>query len=207
MNRLVNDLIRRGYLKTDLVIEAFSEISRVEFVREEFIGQAFSDIALPIGYGQTISQPSTVAFMLKLLKLERGQNILDIGSGSGWTVALLCYITGRHGRVTAVEIKGSLKEYGEINVNKFHFLRENGERIAEFYLRDGSDGLPENAPYDRILVSAFSDSIPEKLKDQLKIGGVMVMPIGNSIWRLEKKSEKEYITQKYPGFSFVPLIS
>ncbi len=92
MSKLVNELIRQGYLKTDLLIEAFSEISRVEFVPHELEKEAEANVALPIGYGQTISQPLTVALMMELLDPQRGQNVLDIGSGSGWTTALLCYI-------------------------------------------------------------------------------------------------------------------
>jgi len=84
MSKLVNELIRQGYLKTDLIIDAFSEISRIEFVPHEFEKESEANIALPIGYGQTISQPLTVAFMLELLDPRRDQNILDIGSGSGW---------------------------------------------------------------------------------------------------------------------------
>ena len=103
MNSLINNLIRNGYLKSDLIIDAFSEISRIEFVPKEFEKDANADIALPIGYGQTISQPKTVAIMLELLDSQRGHNILDIGSGSGWTTALLCCIVGKGGRVTAVE--------------------------------------------------------------------------------------------------------
>ena len=206
MNRLINELIRKGYLKTDLIIEAFSEISRVEFVKEEFISQAYADIPLPIGFGQTVSQPSTAAFMMELLSPESGQNILDVGSGSGWTVAILCYIVGRSGRVTALEIREDLKKYGEKNVDKFHYLRDGQDGIAEFYCQDGRKGFKKYAPFDRILVSAFAGEVPEELKKQLKVGGILVIPVGNEIWKMKKKSEEEYETQKYPGFSFVPLV-
>jgi len=113
MSKLVNELIRQGYLKTDLIIDAFSEISRIEFVPHEFEKESEANIALPIGYGQTISQPLTVAFMLELLDPRRDQNILDIGSGSGWTTALMSYVAGQNGRITAIDRKEELKKMGE----------------------------------------------------------------------------------------------
>lgn len=206
MSKLVNELMRQGYLKTDLIIDAFSEVSRVEFVPHELERESEANIALPIGYGQTISQPLTVAFMLELLDPKRDQNVLDVGSGSGWTTALLSYIVGRRGRVIALERKEELKKIGERNVDKFGYIRDGKDGIAEFYLKDGSKGYPENAPYDRILVSASADCVPNDLKEQLKIGGKMVIPVRNSIWYMEKKGENDFIKEEYPGFEFVPLI-
>jgi protein-L-isoaspartate(D-aspartate) O-methyltransferase len=206
MNSLINNLIKEGYLKTDLIIEAFSEISRVEFVPPELEDAALADAAFPIGYGQTISQPKTVAIMLELLSPDRGQNILDVGSGSGWTTALLSYIVGSGGRVTAVERIPDLLERGKDNVKKFNYLREGNKGIAEFHLGDGRQGFAQNAPYDRILVSASADEPPQILKDQLKIGGVMVIPIKDDVWVLVKKSEIDFEIEKYPGFRFVPLV-
>jgi protein-L-isoaspartate(D-aspartate) O-methyltransferase len=206
MNNLINKLIKDGYLKSDLIIEAFSEISRSEFIPDNLEKDANADIALPIGYGQTISQPKTVAFMLELLSPERGQNVLDVGSGSGWTSALFCYIVGRHGRVTSLEIIEKLMEWGKSNVGKYgNYLRDGQEGIAEFYSTDGRRGFKKYAPYDRILVSASCESVPEDLKNQLKIGGKMVIPVGDSLWFLERKSEKEFYKEEYPGFAFVPL--
>lgn len=206
MNRLINELIRFGYLKNDLIIEAFSEIDRVEFVPENLSSEASSDVALPIGYGQTISQPKTVAMMFELLEPQRNQNILDVGSGSGWTTALLCYIVGRRGRVTAVERIEKLKEYGENNVGKYsNYLRDGQDGMAEFHLGNGAEGFKKNAPYDRILVSASAREVPQELKDQLKIGGKMVIPVGESIWYLEKEAGDKFRKEEYPGFVFVPL--
>lgn len=205
MNNLINQLIKDGYLKSDLIIDAFSEISRVEFLPTNLEGEAFSDVALPIGYGQTISQPRTVATMLELLEPERGQNVLDIGSGSGWTTALLCYIVGRQGRVTAIERIEKLMEWGKGNVDKYNYLRDGQEGIAEFYCEDGNKGFKKYAPYDRILVSASADIIPEPLKEQLKIGGKMIIPVRNSLVYLEKKGEKDFHKEEFPGFAFVPL--
>ncbi|MFA5776823.1 MAG: protein-L-isoaspartate O-methyltransferase [Parcubacteria group bacterium] len=203
MIRLVNDLMRKGYLKSDIIIDAFSEIGRIEFVPSEFEKEAEANIPLPIGYGQTISQPLTMAFMFELLNPEKGQNILDIGSGSGWTTALLSYIVGLKGKIIALERILELCEQGKKNTDKFHFVRDG---IAEFYCEDGNNGFEKNAPYDRILVSAMTDDVPDALKSQLKIGGKMVIPVHNDIWYLEKKGEDDFYKEEFPGFSFVPLI-
>lgn len=204
MSKLVNDLIKNGYLKTDIIIDAFSEINRIEFIPEELEKEAEKNIALPIGYGQTISQPLTVAFMFELLDPQREQKILDVGSGSGWTTALLSYIVGNQGKVIGVERLEELKKIGEKNADKYGYVKKG---IAEFYASDGSIGFPPAAPYDRILVSASADKIPQELKDQLKVGGKLVMPIKNSIIYLEKKSENDFYKEEFPGFVFVPFIA
>ncbi len=207
MNSLINNLIKDGYLKTDLIIDAFSEISRLEFLPEDLEAEFLADVALPIGYGQTITQPKTVAIMLELLEPERGQNILDVGSGSGWITALLCYIVGREGRVTALERIEKLAMWGKNNVAKYKGYVENlDEGIAEFHVLDGKKGFPDNAPYDRIIVSASANVIPEELKNQLKVGGKMVIPVKNSLVYLEKRDEDNFYKEEYPGYNFVPLI-
>ncbi len=204
MSKLVNDLVKKGCLRTSRTVDAFSEIGRLEFVPEEFVLQADIDVALPIGHGQAISQPSIVALMFELLDPQEGQKILDVGSGSGWTTALLSYVVGEKGEVVAIERNASLKKMGEYNVDKFKYIKDGR---AQIFLGDGSAGLPAEAPFDRILVSAAAEEVPEALKDQLKIGGKMVIPIRNSLIYLEKKSENEFIKEEYPGFSFVPLIA
>lgn len=203
MSRLVNNLIRLGYLKSDLVIDAFSEINRIEFIPEALSSDADADVALPIGFGQTISQPRTVAFMLELLQPKRGQTILDVGSGSGWTSALLGYIVGQKGKVVAIEHLHELFEFGMNNIDKFGYVSKG---IVECYETDGYLGNDIYAPYDRILVSAAVDDIPDALKRQLKVGGIMVIPVHNDIWYVEKRGEDDFYKEEFTGFAFVPLV-
>jgi protein-L-isoaspartate(D-aspartate) O-methyltransferase len=204
MTPLVDELISEGYLKTDRIVDAFQKIDRAQFLPEDLRSQAETNIPLPIGYSQTISQPLTVAFMLELLDPKPAQVIMDVGSGSGWTTALLSRIVGEQGKIIAIERIPELCETGRKNADKFHFVKEN---IAEFYCQDGTRGFLRHAPYDRILVSAMAKEVPEELKEQLKIGGKMVIPVGNSLWLIEKKSTKSFDEEEFPGFSFVPLIS
>jgi len=207
---LIDNLIQEGWLKTPRIIEAFRKIKRADFLPEDIKNLAELNEALPIGYGQTISQPLVVAFMLELLNPQPGEKILDIGSGSGWTTALLAAIVtsnkqqATRGKVIAVEILPELVEFGEKNVAKYNFI-ERG--IAEFICADGSKGYEKEAPYDKILASASAEELPPAWKEQLKINGRIVTPIGSSVWLFIKKFEKEFEEIEYPGFAFVPLIS
>lgn len=200
---LINLLIQERWLKTPRIIEAFQKIKRANFLPEDMKDLAEYNEALPIGDGQTISQPLVVAFMLELLQPQPGDKILDIGSGSGWTTALLSEIVGENGKVIAIEVVLGLKEFGEKNVAKYNFLEKG---IAEFIYGDGSKGYKKEAPYDKILASAEAKELPKEWKEQLKVDGRIVTPIGNSIWLFIKKSNKNFEDKEYPGFVFVPLI-
>ena len=202
---LIDSLIGGGWLKTPRIIEAFRRIKRVDFLPKDLEDLAELNEALPIGYGQTISQPLVVAFMLEQLEPKEGDKILDIGSGSGWTSALLKEIVGKKGRVIAIDIIPELVEFGKNNVAKYNFIEKG---IVEFICADGSKGYKKEAPYDGILVSAAAQTeVPRAWKEQLKIGGRIVTPIGSSIWLFTKKSESKFEEIEYPGFAFVPLIS
>ena len=202
---LIDSLIGGGWLKTPRIIEAFRRIKRVDFLPKDLEDLAELNEALPIGYGQTISQPLVVAFMLEQLEPKEGDKILDIGSGSGWTSALLKEIVGKKGRVIAIDIIPELVEFGKNNVAKYNFIEKG---IVEFICADGSKGYQKEAPYDGILVSAaVQTEVPRAWKEQLKIGGRIVTPIGSSIWLFTKKSESKFEEIEYPGFAFVPLIS
>jgi len=200
---LVEDLIKEGWLKTPAIISAFKAIKREDFLPADMKNMAELNEALPIGLGQTISQPLVVAFMLEQLRPKPKDKVLDIGSGSGWTTALLSHIVGEKGKVIAVELVLELKEFGEKNVERYNFIKKG---IAEFICADGSKGYDKEAPYGRILASASAGKIPEPWKEQLKIGGRIVASVRNSILVLERKSENEFSEKEFPGFVFVPLI-
>lgn len=200
---LVDNLIKEGWLKTSEISKAFFKIKRVDFLPENLKSLAELNEALPIGWGQTISQPLVVAFMLELLQPKKGEKILDIGSGSGWTSALLAEIVGEKGKVIAIEIIPELKEFGEKNVSKYNFVEKG---TVKFICGDGSQGLKEEAPFDKILVSASAEKLEPAWKEQLKIGGRIVVPIFSSIWLFIKKTEKDFEEFEYPGFVFVPLV-
>jgi len=200
---LVDNLITSGYLKTQLLIEAFKNINRADFLPDELKNEAGVNAPLPIGFGQTNSQPLTVAFMLELLQPQVGEKILDVGAGSGWTSALLAHCVADTGKVYAIERIGELCEFGKNNVAKYNFIEKG---IEEFICADGTKGWPENAPFDKIIAAASAQNIPDAWKEQLKIGGKMVLPIKSSIWLITKKSANKFSEKEFPGFAFVPLI-
>ncbi|MBZ9572961.1 protein-L-isoaspartate O-methyltransferase [Patescibacteria group bacterium] len=200
---LVDSLIEGSWLKTSRIIVAFRKIKRVDFMPDDMKDLAELNEALPIGCGQTISQPLVVAFMLELLAPEPGDKILDVGSGSGWTTALLAEIVGENGKIIAIDIIPELVEFGKKNVLKYNFIEKG---TGQFICADGSKGYKEEASFDKILASASAEKLPQAWKNQLKIGGRIVTPIGSSIWLFEKKSETEFDSKEYPGFAFVPLI-
>ncbi len=235
MSSLIDNLITGGWLKSKNIIEAFRTIKREDFLPEETKNLAELNEALPIGFGQTISQPLVVAFMLELLQPEQGEMILDIGAGSGWTTALLAYIVSRppssqvqkpergKGKVIAIEIIPELAEFGKGNAAKYDFIKTES---VKYICGDGRKGYPHISShpelkqgFDKILASAAiypsqekssrnkDEMIPLPWKEQLKIGGRLVVPIEHSICLFEKKSETELKRTDYPGFVFVPLVS
>lgn len=185
----------------DLVERVFKKVDRQNFVPESLRDQANIDAPLPIGYGQTISQPSTVLRMLKWLGAKPSEKILDIGSGSGWTSAILSKIVKPFGgKVFAVERIPQLITFGKNNCDRI------GADNVEFHEAGEEYGLPQYAPFDRILVSAAAMSLPTVLLRQLKIGGKMVVPVQNDILEITKTSDSEHETIVHPGYIFVPLI-
>jgi protein-L-isoaspartate(D-aspartate) O-methyltransferase len=201
---LINYLIRNGVLKTEEIIKAFLKIDRKNFVGERNKFEAYGDYPLPIGEGQTISQPWTVAFMLELLEPKLGNKILDVGIGSGWTTALLAEIVGESGKVYGIEIRKNILNFGKDNISKYNFIDK--KRVV-LKLGDGSKGWKEFSPFDRILVSASSKDIPQSLLDQLSSNnGIMVIPDYNGIYKIIK-TEEEIKKLYYEGFVFVPLVS
>jgi protein-L-isoaspartate(D-aspartate) O-methyltransferase len=178
------------------IINAFQLVERREFITEEYSEYAYEDIPLPIGEGQTISQPYTIAFMLTLLGVTDRQKILEIGSGSGYALALLSKLNS-HGKIIGIERLKML-------VIKSREALRNYKNVVVMH-GDGTKGLIDEAPFDRILISASTKTLPQKLLKQLKLNGIMVVPIENTI-NVIKKTTSENKIKEYPGFSFVPLV-
>jgi len=199
-NQLIKSLIEKGVLKSERTIKAFQDIDRIDFVIDEYKDLAYFDIALPIGFKQTISQPYTVAFMLELLDVKEDQEVLDIGTGSGWTTALLSKIVGQEGFVEGKEVIEDLVSVGRSNLAKYKI---KNARITT--AKKGVLGIP-GKKFDRILISASTDEFPEELLKQIKTGGVIVLPIKESIVKISKKDEESITKEEYYGFSFVPLV-
>lgn len=196
---LVEALRKRG-IKNENVLKAFLKVERHLFVPEVMRFNAYKDVALPIGQGQTISQPYTVAFMTEALNPKPGEKILEIGTGSGFQAAIL-YELGA--RVFTIE-----RNFDLYNQTMKLFDKLNYKIAAR--CSDGTIGWAEFAPYDGIIVTAGSPSIPENLKKQLAIGGRLVIPVGNKINQvmniLTKIDEEKFQIEEVPYFAFVPLI-
>lgn len=200
MQPLLKHLRASGALSSPDLYRAFKAIDRADFVLPEYRSAAYDDRPLPIGHGQTISQPSTVAFMLQLLQPAARQRVLDVGSGSGWTTALLAAVTGASGSVLGKEIIPELVAQGNENLERYHFRHAT---IAP--AQPGVLGDPSSAPFDRILVSASARTYPETLAQQLCVGGILVIPVRSAIWKVVRTETGTEIS-KHPNFIFVPLI-
>ncbi|MBR9704940.1 protein-L-isoaspartate O-methyltransferase [Candidatus Pacearchaeota archaeon] len=191
---LIKELIREGFSSD--IIKSFENVKREDFVNKRHQGLSYENNALPLCVGATISQPYTIAFMLSLLEVNDNERILEVGSGSGYVLALIHHL-GRNLRIYGVERIKELHERSRESLNGY-------ENINVFH-GDGTNGLRIKAPFDRILVSAAADEIPSDLIKQLRFKGAMVIPLKNSIVYIKKESGQNKV-REYPGFSFVPLI-
>lgn len=183
------------------VLDAMGAVPRHLFVRKNDISGAYEDYPLPIGCGQTISAPHMVAIMCTLLDVDEGAKILEIGGGSGYHAAVLAELTGPDGMVYCIERIPELVEFARQN------LRKAGYRNVIVTTGDGTLGLPEYAPYDRITVACAAPATPPPLIEQLKRGGKMVIPIGEYMQELYLVHKNDVISkEKSGGVIFVPLI-
>lgn len=197
---LVASLKDSGAIRSKAVESAFRAVDRARFVPEESRGLAYLDTALPIGEGQTISQPTVVAYCLEWLSAEPGNCVLDVGSGSGYTTALLAHMVGLEGGVLGLERIPALVKMGAENLAGFHFPHARIERAGEKL------GRPEEGPYDRILVSTAAEEIPQTFKEQLRNGGRLVIAVRSAICVVDRRGN-DFNTVCHEGFVFVPLIT
>ena len=201
-NVLVTHLKQTGVLHSASILAAFEEIDRADFVPENLKPLAYEDTALPIGGGQTISQPYTVAFMLEQLQVRGGDTVLDVGYGSGWQTALLSHLVGPSGRVYAFEVLPILCRQGENHLEKYPHLA----RRVQFLCRSGERGYPEKAPFDRIIAAAEVTETPPAWREQLKPSGRMMYPRNGALILEEKRRDGSIRTASFPGFAFVPFV-
>lgn len=197
--QLLLELRKKG-ISDEAVLEAMETLPRHYFIDPGFEEWAYQDQPFPIGSNQTISQPYTVAYMTQLLQIRKRDKVLEIGTGSGYQAAIIALLGGR---VFSLERHKALFERTKQRLAQLGF-----ERIRLF-LRDGNKGLSEFAPFDRIIVTAGATEIPAALKEQLAIGGILVIPVGNdsqTMFRLTRVSASEYREEKFGLFRFVPFL-
>ncbi len=194
-----SQLIPRG-IKDEKVLEVFRKVPRHEFVPENMRRVAYDDSALPIGSGQTISQPYMVAVMTELLKLKGKENVLEVGTGSGYQAAILAELCRK---------AYSIERVPELSENAKNILARLGYKNIEFVYGDGSEGYPAGSPYDAIIVTAGCPDIPKPLTDQLAEGGRLILPVGERYFQTLTAATKEkgkLKIEKSIGCVFVPLI-
>ncbi len=196
--QLLKEVKSKG-IKDDNVLNSMAKIPRHFFFDPIFISHAYDDKAFPIGEGQTISQPYTVAFQSELLEIKPGDKILEIGTGSGYQASILCEMGAN---VYSIE-------YNEILFKKAKRMLKYLGYTAQLFHGDGSLGLKKHAPYDGIIVTAGAPTVPKQLLAQLKVGGILVIPVGDNktqkMMKFIKSSENKIVKKEYSNFAFVPL--
>ena len=209
--QLIQNLINEGILHSPTVIRAMRLVSREPFLPERLKSYYAVDTPLPIGWGQTASAPHMVSIMNEALELEVGHKILEVGAGSGWHAATIAETIApadttleKCGHIFTTEIIKELADYARTNIEKAGY----GDRVTIIH-SDGSEGYPPEAPYDRILVTAAAPDLPKPLTDQLKTGGILVIPVGTpylyqTLVRV-RKTDIKLIEENLGGVAFVPL--
>jgi protein-L-isoaspartate(D-aspartate) O-methyltransferase len=196
---LIAQLKEKG-IKNEGIIEAFNLIPRHFFLDLAFEEQAYSNMAFQIGSGQTISHPYTVAFQSDLLEIQKGDKVLEIGTGSGFQTCILCALGAK---VFSIERHRELHLKARQIIHYFNFN-------PKLFFGDGYQGNASYAPYDKILVTCGAPEIPEELKKQLKVGGIMVIPVGEGaeqkMLKIKRINDEEFIIQEFGTFKFVPML-
>ncbi len=197
--KLVDILTKKGITEIQ-VLQAIGQIPRHLFMDSSFLDHAYQDKAFPIAANQTISQPYTVAFQSQLMQINKGDKVLEIGTGSGYQTAVLCVLGAK---------VFSIERQLELFKNTRKFLSKLGYRPKQLIFGDGYKGLPEEAPFKSIIVTAGAPFVPKPLLAQLEIGGRLVIPVGDKVQIMtvfERKSQKAFSKTEYGEFKFVPLL-
>lgn len=207
---LAQSLRRRGYLRSESVERALRTVPREEFVLPGSRKQAYRDSPLSIGLGQTISAPHMCVIMCEGLRLEEGHTVLEVGAGSGYHAALCAEVvapkgSSNPGHVYTIEIVKGLIDFAEENLKRSGYA----DRVTVIH-GDGGKGLPEHAPFDRMLVAAAAPDIPPPLVNQLKPGGILLIPVGSrgfyqELMMVEKDQDSNVTKRRWGGVAFVPL--
>ena len=210
--KLIESLANQGILRSQKVMDAMQAVPRTNFLSPDSRSYDAVDTPLPIGFGQTISAPHMVSIMNEALQLDIGQKVLEVGAGSGWHAATIAEIVAPNGvprsewgHIYTTEIVQGLAETARKNIMNAGY----GDRIT-IIMGDGSKGYPERAPYDRLLVTAAAPEVPKPLVDQLKTGGIMLIPVGSynmfqTLWKLTKEQDGKIKRENLGGVAFVPL--
>ena len=196
--KLISELREKG-ITDEKVLNAFDAIPRHFFLDNAFAEQAYTNMAFQIGSGQTISHPYTVAFQSMLLDIQKGEKVLEIGSGSGFQTCILCELGAK---VFSIERHRPLHLKAKAMVRHFHFN-------ARLSFGDGYKGLPAFAPFDKIIITCGAPEIPMDLVDQLKVGGLMIIPVGEGVEQMMKliiKTDDGFIEEDLGVFSSVPML-
>jgi len=193
---VIDQLLDRG-IKNPKLLEAMANLPRHRFVLPDQRGQAYMDMPLSIGHEQTISQPYMVALMVEALQLEPDMKVLEVGTGSGYQTAVLSFLGAK---VFSIERIAALAEDAQLLLKRFKL------KNIQIRIGDGTAGWPEEAPFDRIIVSAAAEQVPQQLKDQLSDGGRLVMPVGQNLTVFERQGE-DWKKIELCKCSFVPLVS
>lgn len=212
-SQLIENLVRQNLLCSESVINSMKQVPRIDFLPQRSIEYASTDAPLPIGKGQTVSAPHMVAIMNEALELQTGHNVLEVGTGCGWHAATVGRIVAPtdaarsdRGHVYTMEIVSDLAKLARDNIMRLGL----GDCVTVIH-GDGSLGYPEKSPYDRIIVTAAAPNVPPPLVDQLKVGGLLVIPVGHvhlfqSLVRVKKNADGHLTKEKLGGVAFVPLI-
>jgi len=201
--RLVEGLKDSGYVHSDSVLEAMERVPRHEFLPEALAELAYQDTPLPIGEGQTISAPHMVGMMLEALDLRPGMKVLEIGTGSGYHAALVAELIRPGGKVYTIE------RIEDLGLRARRTLERLGYDDVEVIVSDGTNGLPEHSPYDRIFVAAAAPHVPAPLKEQLADHGILIVPVGGRMVQdlvIITRSGDRYDERSMGSVIFVPLI-